>query len=233
MPYADDCRIIDLNNEAQTPANDDYVYMDGQINGSRKIKADKLVNVQPDWNQADNTKQDYIKNKPNLADVATSGSYNDLNDTPTIPQDAIPLICSDAYDDLVFPVAKGDYCINNNKLYKANVAISTEEAFDPLKWDKTTCAAEFIATNSSLAQYIKRKTVTIPNADIPSGAYLTNILTPDTGYEYLCYTSIASVGWVLTFPIYIDEASKRIWYSGTLTSNQSIKVEFLEIKTLS
>ena len=93
--------------------------------------------------------------------------------------------------------------------------------------------AGLYATNLSLTQYIKRKTVTIPNADLSAGAYLTNYLVPDTGYAYLCYTSIASVGWVLTFPMYIDEASKRIWYSGTPASGNSIKVEFLEIKTLS
>ena len=50
--------------------------------------------VQADWNESDNTKEDYIKNKPDLsiyaqssslATVATSGSYNDLSNTPTIP----------------------------------------------------------------------------------------------------------------------------------------------------
>ena len=41
--------------------------------------------VQANWTEADNTKLDYIKNKPNLATVATSGSYNDLSDKPSIP----------------------------------------------------------------------------------------------------------------------------------------------------
>lgn len=65
--------------------------------------------IQSDWNQADNTKVDFIKNKPTipaaqvnsdwnansgvaqilnkptLATVASSGSYNDLTDKPTIP----------------------------------------------------------------------------------------------------------------------------------------------------
>lgn len=44
--------------------------------------------IQSDWTQADNTKVDYIKNKPSLSTVATSGSYNDLTDKPTIPTDA-------------------------------------------------------------------------------------------------------------------------------------------------
>ena len=41
--------------------------------------------VQADWNQTDTEQPDYIKNKPELAAVATSGSYNDLTDKPTIP----------------------------------------------------------------------------------------------------------------------------------------------------
>lgn len=60
--------------------------------------------IQADWNEADNTALDYIKNKPatmpptahthtksditdfpSLATVATSGSYNDLLNQPTIP----------------------------------------------------------------------------------------------------------------------------------------------------
>ena len=50
--------------------------------------------VQSDWDQADNTAVDYIKNKPDLsvyalssslANVATSGNYSDLNGKPTIP----------------------------------------------------------------------------------------------------------------------------------------------------
>ena len=41
--------------------------------------------VQSNWTESDNTKVDYIKNKPNLATVATSGSYNDLSNKPTIP----------------------------------------------------------------------------------------------------------------------------------------------------
>lgn len=41
--------------------------------------------VQSDWEQTDTTAADYIKNKPNLATVATSGSYADLTNKPTIP----------------------------------------------------------------------------------------------------------------------------------------------------
>ena len=46
------------------------------------------VNVQSDWNQTTTTADDYIKNKPTLATVATSGSYNDLSNKPSIPDDS-------------------------------------------------------------------------------------------------------------------------------------------------
>lgn len=41
--------------------------------------------VQADWTENDQTSLAYIKNKPVLSEVATSGSYNDLTDKPTIP----------------------------------------------------------------------------------------------------------------------------------------------------
>lgn len=40
--------------------------------------------VQANWAQSNSSAIDYIKNKPNLATVATSGSYNDLINKPTL-----------------------------------------------------------------------------------------------------------------------------------------------------
>lgn len=42
-------------------------------------------NVQANWTETNTSSDSYIQNKPNLATVATSGSYNDLSNTPTIP----------------------------------------------------------------------------------------------------------------------------------------------------
>ena len=44
-----------------------------------------ITQQQADWTQTDSTAVDYIKNKPNLATVATSGSYADLSNKPSIP----------------------------------------------------------------------------------------------------------------------------------------------------
>jgi len=41
--------------------------------------------IQSDWTQASSSSVDFIKNKPTLATVATSGSYLDLSNKPTIP----------------------------------------------------------------------------------------------------------------------------------------------------
>ncbi len=42
------------------------------------------VNVASDWQEDDENSDSYIKNKPNLASVATSGSYTDLKDKPIV-----------------------------------------------------------------------------------------------------------------------------------------------------
>ena len=49
-----------------------------------KSELTPLANVQSDWNEADNTKDSYIANKPSLSAVATSGNYNDLSNKPEL-----------------------------------------------------------------------------------------------------------------------------------------------------
>ena len=51
--------------------------------------------VQADWTQADSTAVDYIKNKPTLAAVATSGDYDDLIDKPSLATVATSGLYSD------------------------------------------------------------------------------------------------------------------------------------------
>lgn len=80
---------IDSNN----PLNADYltdgttnkVYTATEQSKLSGIAAGAEVNVQSDWNESDNTSDAYIKNKPTLATVATTGSYPDLHNRPTIP----------------------------------------------------------------------------------------------------------------------------------------------------
>lgn len=65
----------------------------GKITGAPSIPA---AQIQSDWTQSNNLSIDYIKNKPTLATVATSGAYTDLSGRPTLATVAT----SGSYNDL-------------------------------------------------------------------------------------------------------------------------------------
>lgn len=48
--------------------------------------------VQSDWAETDDQSMSYIKNKPELSTVATSGSYNDLTDKPNMTTQTLTFI---------------------------------------------------------------------------------------------------------------------------------------------
>lgn len=99
----------DLVNDSNFVSDASYVHTDENFTSAEKTKLNGIeagaeVNVQSDWNEADNTADDYIKNKPSIptktsdlnndsgfltsADVsavAISGDYGDLLNKPTIP----------------------------------------------------------------------------------------------------------------------------------------------------
>lgn len=54
-----------------------------KLNG---IAAGAEANVQANWAESNSSSDAYIQNKPSLATVATSGSYNDLTNKPTVPE---------------------------------------------------------------------------------------------------------------------------------------------------
>lgn len=63
--------------------NNTNAYTDAEKTKLSGIAENAEVNVNADWNATEGDAQ--ILNKPTLATVATSGSYNDLSNTPTIP----------------------------------------------------------------------------------------------------------------------------------------------------
>ena len=78
------------NKPANLVQDASYVHTDNNFTTAEKnklsgIEAGAEANVQADWTEADSAADSFIKHKPNLATVATSGSYNDLTDKPTIP----------------------------------------------------------------------------------------------------------------------------------------------------
>lgn len=55
-----------------------------QFNKLKGIEEGAEVNVQADWNQTDVTKDDFIKNKPDLTESALSGKFEDLKTKPEL-----------------------------------------------------------------------------------------------------------------------------------------------------
>ena len=66
--------------------------------------------VQSDWAETDTEAVSYIKNKPSLAIVATTGSYSDLSGTPSLSNVAT----SGNYDDLLNKPTIPDAQVNSD-----------------------------------------------------------------------------------------------------------------------
>lgn len=88
---SDSSAVDYIKNKPQNLVQDaSYVHTDNNFTTAEKnklsgIEAGAEANVQADWTEADSAADSFIKHKPNLATVATSGSYNDLTDKPSIP----------------------------------------------------------------------------------------------------------------------------------------------------
>lgn len=88
---SDSLSLAYIQNKPQNLVQDaDYTHSDNNFTDADKTKLTGIesgaeVNVQSNWNETDTDSDAYIQNKPTLAAVATSGSYNDLSDQPTIP----------------------------------------------------------------------------------------------------------------------------------------------------
>ena len=68
-------KTSDITNDSDYVSDASYVHTDSNFTSAEKTKLSGIesgaeVNVQSDWTQADNTKDDYIKNKPNIPDVS-------------------------------------------------------------------------------------------------------------------------------------------------------------------
>ena len=71
----------DLSNKPVIPTKTSDLTNDSNFITSSDVPAQ----VQSDWTESNSSSAAYIAHKPNLATVATSGSYSDLSGKPTIP----------------------------------------------------------------------------------------------------------------------------------------------------
>ena len=78
-------------------------------------------NVQSNWNETNSSSDAYIKNKPTLSTVATSGSYNDLSNKPTIPSVPSNLVTGSSASYIIWVGTQTQYDAittkDNNTLY--------------------------------------------------------------------------------------------------------------------
>ena len=154
------------------------------INGQNILGSGNLsiTQVQADWNQDNTIAADYIKNKPtipaaqvqsdwnassgmgqilnkpNLATVATSGSYNDLIDKPTIP------------GQVQADWTESDTSSSAYIQHKPSLAtVATSGSYNDLSGKPTIPAAQIQSdwnqTNSAAKDYIKNKPTVPTNTD--------------------------------------------------------------------
>ena len=105
--------------------------------------------VNADWNATSGVAQ--ILNKPNLATVATSGSYNDLSDKPTIP--TVPV------QDVE---VNGSSVVDESGIAKVTVPTNTSDlnnnsGFITASQVPAQVNSDWNQTNSSAVDYIKNK----------------------------------------------------------------------------
>ena len=78
-------------------------------------------NVQSNWNETNTSSDAYILNKPTLSTVATSGSYNDLSNKPTIPSVPSNLVTGSSASYIIWIGTQSQYDAistkDNNTLY--------------------------------------------------------------------------------------------------------------------
>ena len=136
---------------------------------TNEISAEAQAQVQADWDQSNPSAVDYIKNKPDLAAVATSGDYDDLSNKPNLASVAT----SGSYDDLsdkpTIPAApvQSDWneADSSSLAYiknKPNLAsVATSGSYDDLS-DKPSIPApqvqsDWSEADNTKADYIKNK----------------------------------------------------------------------------
>ena len=115
--------------------------------------------VQSDWNEGDSSSLAYIRNKPSLATVATSGDYNDLNNKPTIPDSQIQSDWEQSDN------TKKDYIKNKPSL--ADVATSGD--YDDLTNKPTIPAAQVNSdwnSESGVSKILNKPTIPSKTSDL-------------------------------------------------------------------
>ena len=101
--------------------------------------------VQANWAETSTTDAAYIQNKPDLATVATTGSYNDLSDKPAAPNNATITIAKNNT-----AVDNGTFTVDQSTNQTINIAVPTTvaELSDEADYAKVAADNSFTGTNT-------------------------------------------------------------------------------------
>ena len=107
--------------------------------------------VQANWTETSTTSVAYIQNKPDLATVATSGSYNDLTDKPDAPNNAVITIARNNT-----AVENGTFTVDQSTNQTINIAVPTTvaELSDATDYVKVDADNDFTGTNTVPSGFI-------------------------------------------------------------------------------
>ena len=107
--------------------------------------------VQSDWAETTTTSAAYIQNKPDLATVATSGSYSDLTDKPDAPNNAVITIARNNA-----AVENGTFTVDQSTNQTINIAVPTTvaELSDATDYVKVGADNDFTGTNTVPSGFI-------------------------------------------------------------------------------
>lgn len=135
--------------------------------------------VQSDWDENDPSEDAYIKNKPALATVATSGSYDDLSDKPDLSNfvsDPNYVHTDYNYDLGAKTVVDGVTTALANKVDKVQGKVLSDNNFTNAQKDKLTNLANIygVGTGLQLDQQTNILSATAPHIDVDSAMSSTS-----------------------------------------------------------
>lgn len=165
-------RTSDLTNDSGfiTASQAPVQSVNGQV-GTVNISIPEQVNA--DWNSVSGTNQ--ILNKPSLSTVATSGSYTDLSNKPTIPTNTNQLTNGAGFVTAVQAASSAPVQSVNGQV--GNVTLTIPAAQIQSDWNQS---------NTSALDYIKNKPT------IPSVVYPVTSVNGKTGDVVLVNTDVGA-----------------------------------------
>ena len=146
-------------------------YTTAEKNKLAGIASGAEVNVQSDWNVTDTASDAYIKNKPALATVATSGSYNDLSNKPTIPS----AVTETTVSSWGFTKNIGTYSKPNTGIPKTDLASVVQTSLDKADTALQSYTETDPVFSASAAAGIKTSDITNWNGKTSNTGTITGI----------------------------------------------------------